>query len=112
MGDCGGGKADSGVGFAVVTAGVVLLGRKGGCEPGWEGRGRAVDAGTEEFCGGQPVIASQLCSVAEVVQDGKTGVLVEPGDRAQKMRWASTHPVKMEFMERQASVEYEKKYTP
>lgn len=36
----------------------------------------------EAFSRGVPVIASRLGSLAELVEDGKTGLLVEPGDAA------------------------------
>ena len=49
----------------------------------------------EAFATGTPVIASQVGSLAELVDDGITGLLAEPGDSAslaERMRWAIEHP--------------------
>jgi glycosyltransferase involved in cell wall biosynthesis len=44
----------------------------------------------EAFACGKPVIASKLGAMAELVEDGKTGLLFEPGnpeDLAEKIKW-------------------------
>lgn len=69
----------------------------------------------EAFACGLPVIASRLGAMAELIRDGETGLLFEPGnaeDLALKMRWAQTHPQEMVRMGRAARAEYESKYTP
>lgn len=62
-----------------------------------------------------PVIASRLGAMEEIVDDGRTGLLFEPGsheDLAAKIRWAWDHPIEMAQMGRNARREYELKYTP
>jgi len=69
----------------------------------------------EAFACGLPVIASRLGSMAEIVEDGVTGLFFEPGqatDLAAKMRWASAHSDEMRRMGLNARREYEAKYTP
>jgi glycosyltransferase involved in cell wall biosynthesis len=69
----------------------------------------------EAFANGLPVVASRLGSLPELVTDGETGVLFEPGnadDLAEKMAWAETHPGEMTRMGHAARKEYELKYTP
>lgn len=42
-----------------------------------------------------PVICTRVASMPEVVDDGKTGFIVEPGDRetlADRLRWMAAHP--------------------
>ncbi len=68
----------------------------------------------EAFACGVPVIASRLGSMAEIVQDGETGLhfaASDPEDLAAKVEWAWTHPREMEGMGRNARAEYEAKYT-
>jgi glycosyltransferase involved in cell wall biosynthesis len=68
----------------------------------------------EAFACGLPVIASNLGSMAEIVDDHRTGLLFEPGnaeDLAAKVRWASDHPEKMREYGMNARREYEQKYT-
>lgn len=68
----------------------------------------------EAFGSGLPVIASNLGSMAEIVDDHRTGLLFEPGnaaDLAAKVRWASEHPEKMREYGHNARQEYERKYT-
>ena len=68
----------------------------------------------ESFACGKPVIASKLGSMAEMIDDGKTGLLFEVGnseDLAKKINWASEHPVEMKQMGMNARKEYEEKYT-
>ena len=68
----------------------------------------------EAFACGLPVIASRLGAMAEIVEDGRTGLLFEPGnpeDLAAKVAWAWTHPKEMDEMGQEARREYEAKYT-
>ena len=68
----------------------------------------------ETFACGVPVIASRLGAMAEIVDDGRTGLHFEPGnseDLAAKVKWAWTHLDQMQQMGREARAEYEAKYT-
>ena len=68
----------------------------------------------EAFACGLPVIASRLGSLAEIVEDGRTGLLFGPGsaeDLALKMAWAEANPAAMRGMGQNARCEYEMKYT-
>ncbi|MFY9809937.1 glycosyltransferase [Aquabacterium sp.] len=67
----------------------------------------------EAFCMGLPVIASRLGGMAEIIEDGVTGLLFEPGhayDLAAKVKWAQSHPTEMTLMGRAARARYEKYY--
>ncbi|HJY84830.1 MAG TPA: glycosyltransferase family 4 protein, partial [Candidatus Binatia bacterium] len=69
----------------------------------------------EAFACGVPVIASRLGAIAEIVEDGHTGLLFQPGDLddlAAKVRWAVSHPEEMTRMGTKARQVYEIKYTP
>jgi glycosyltransferase involved in cell wall biosynthesis len=69
----------------------------------------------EAFATRLPVIASRLGSIAEIVQDGVTGLLFEPGnpiDLAEKVTWAWCHSAELNDMAVPARLEYESKYTP
>jgi glycosyltransferase involved in cell wall biosynthesis len=69
----------------------------------------------EAFAGGLPVVASRLGSMAEIVQDGVTGLHFEPGnaaDLAAKVERAWNHPEELACMGRAARTEYEAKYQP
>lgn len=69
----------------------------------------------EAYARGLPVIASRLGSLAEIVEDGVTGLHVEPGDAgdlAAKVRWAVDHPDRMHRMGWQAHRRYEERYSP
>jgi len=69
----------------------------------------------EAFACGLPAIASRQGAMAEIVEDGRTGLLFEPGnaeDLADKVAWALAHPQKMAEMGKEARREYEEKYTP
>jgi glycosyltransferase involved in cell wall biosynthesis len=53
--------------------------------------------------------------MVELVDDGRTGLLFEPGnadDLARKVQWAWEHPEEMRRMGEAARREYEQKYTP
>jgi len=69
----------------------------------------------ESFACGRPVIASRLGAMAELVADGRTGLLFEPGnasDLAAKVRWMVAHPEACREMGLAARREYEEKYSP
>ncbi len=69
----------------------------------------------EAFACGLPVIASRLGAMAEIVADGRTGLLFEAGSAAalaQTLAWAEAHPEQMQRMGENARREYEAKYTP
>jgi glycosyltransferase involved in cell wall biosynthesis len=68
----------------------------------------------EAFANGTPVIASRIGGIPELVEDGVTGLLVEPGNAAEwavKMQWALDHPERMAQMGRAARAAYEGRYT-
>lgn len=63
---------------------------------------------------GLPVIASRIGALAELIKDGETGLLFEPGnaeDLAHKMRWALANPQAMATMGRNARQQYEAEFT-
>jgi glycosyltransferase involved in cell wall biosynthesis len=69
----------------------------------------------EAFSRGLPVIASRLGAMAEIVEDGITGLHFrarDAADLAEKATWAAGHPVEMRQMGRNARETYLKKYTP
>jgi glycosyltransferase involved in cell wall biosynthesis len=44
---------------------------------------------------GAPVVATKVASLPEIVEDGKTGFVVEAGDRdalGERLRWLADHP--------------------
>jgi glycosyltransferase involved in cell wall biosynthesis len=64
---------------------------------------------------GLPIIASRLGAMAEVVEDGKTGLLFTPGnalDLREKVVWAFNNPARMREMGANARTVYEQKYSP
>jgi glycosyltransferase involved in cell wall biosynthesis len=68
----------------------------------------------EAFGCGLPVIASRIGALAELVQDGITGLLFEPGnaqDLADKLRWAQANSEHMAAMGRNARALYEAEFT-
>ena len=68
----------------------------------------------EAFACGLPVLASRIGALAELVEDGVTGLLVEPGNAAAwaaKMQWALENPERMAQMGRAARALYERRYT-
>ena len=79
---------------------------------GYEAFGMVV---VEAFASSLPVIASRLGSMAEIVREGETGLLFEPGNAAdltRKMAWAEANPAALREMGANARREYEAKYTP
>jgi glycosyltransferase involved in cell wall biosynthesis len=68
----------------------------------------------EAFACGVPVVATRLGVMAEIVEEGRTGLFFTPGDSddlSAKVRWAFTHPQEMAQMGRRARQEFEAKYT-
>ncbi len=60
------------------------------------------------------MLVSKLGSMAEVIEDGVTGLHVAPGDPADlaaKVRWAYDHPDAIAAMGRNARAIYEQRYT-
>lgn len=69
----------------------------------------------EAFAAGLPVIASRLGAMAELVDEGRTGLLFEPNnaaDLALKLRWVLAHPNEARVMGENARREFESKFTP
>jgi glycosyltransferase involved in cell wall biosynthesis len=69
----------------------------------------------EAFACGLPVIASRLGALAEIVEDGVTGLLCEPGDAQalqQKMSWALSHHGAMRLMGAAARSQHARLYAP
>ena len=69
----------------------------------------------EAFASGVPVVASGMGAMAEIIDDGRTGLHFRPGDPedlAAKIEWAADHPAEMARMRREARSEYVSKYTP
>lgn len=69
----------------------------------------------EAYSCGLPVIASRLGAMAELVDDGVTGLLFTVGDAqdlADKLAWAEAHPEEMRRMGRAARQRYLERYTP
>ncbi len=68
----------------------------------------------EAFACGLPIIASRLGSLAELVEDGKTGILVEPGNASElskKIRWCFENPMEIERMGHNARRVFGEKYS-
>ena len=69
----------------------------------------------EAFACKVPVIASRLGAMAELIEDGQTGLLFDPGsavDLAAKIKWAEANRKHMREMGENARIVYESKYTP
>lgn len=67
----------------------------------------------EAFATGTPVICSRIGSLAEIVDDGVTGLLADPHDAdglAERLHWAVAHPQEMREMGCNARREYEAKF--
>ena len=78
----------------------------------YEGMPRTI---IESFSQGTPVISSNIGSMTEMVEHGRTGLHFESGnaqDLADKIIWSMEHPAEMNRMGRNARAEYEAKYTP
>jgi glycosyltransferase involved in cell wall biosynthesis len=69
----------------------------------------------EAFASGLPVIGSRLGALAEIIDDGHTGLLFETGSAAalaEKMRWALANPQLVSRMGENARAEYDARFTP
>ncbi len=69
----------------------------------------------EAFGAGLPVIASRIGALAELVEDGVTGLLFEPGDAGDLARvlcWARDNPLRMAQMGANARDRFDELYTP
>jgi glycosyltransferase involved in cell wall biosynthesis len=69
----------------------------------------------EAFACGLPVIASRVGALAEIIDDGKTGLLFALGsadELARKIAFAQSNPKAMREMGENARAEYEANYTP
>ncbi len=61
-----------------------------------------------------PVIASAIGGFDEIVEDGRTGLLFQPGnakDLERKMQWANSHPEAMNEMGHNARKMYQERYS-
>jgi len=68
----------------------------------------------EAFAAGLPVVASRLGAMAEIVDEGRAGLLFEPAnpvDLVTKVEYAWVHPREAGKMGREARRKYEEKYT-
>jgi glycosyltransferase involved in cell wall biosynthesis len=68
----------------------------------------------QAYACGVAVIAPRHGAMAEIVQDGVTGLHFQPGssdDLAAKLEWALSNPAALEDMGRAARAQYEAKYT-
>jgi glycosyltransferase involved in cell wall biosynthesis len=69
----------------------------------------------ESFARGTPVVASDLGSMRELIQPGRTGALFDPGDPdslARTIVWLRENPTALAQMRREARHEYLSKYDP
>lgn len=67
----------------------------------------------EAYASGTPIIVSGIGSLAELVEGGVTGLVVEPGSAAEladRIRWAVDHPAEMRAMGRNARLRYLGRY--
>jgi glycosyltransferase involved in cell wall biosynthesis len=67
----------------------------------------------EAYATGTPVIASRIGSLAEVVEDGVTGLLARPDDAedlARQIRWAVEHPTEMARFGANARARFEARF--
>jgi len=68
----------------------------------------------EAWASGLPVIASRLGAMADLIEDGVTGLLFEAGNAqalADRLRWAQAHPEALAAMGQRARQHYEAHYT-
>jgi glycosyltransferase involved in cell wall biosynthesis len=67
----------------------------------------------EAFASGTPVIASHIGSLAELIEDGVTGLLAKPNDAvalADRIQWAIDNPDEMRRMGLNARRRYEERF--
>jgi glycosyltransferase involved in cell wall biosynthesis len=68
----------------------------------------------EAYACGLPVIASRIGALADLVTDGVTGLLFDPGnppELAKKLLWAQQHPAEMAQMGCKSRAKYEAEFT-
>ena len=68
----------------------------------------------EAYACGKPVITSRLGAMAELVEDGRTGLLCEPGNPealAEKIQWMTEHETECIKMGKNSRRVFEEKYT-
>jgi len=68
----------------------------------------------EAFAHGLPIVASRLGAMKEIVEEGVTGLLFEPGnveDLVAKVCWMNEHPDECRQMGHNARGEFERNYT-
>jgi glycosyltransferase involved in cell wall biosynthesis len=68
----------------------------------------------EAYAVGLPVVASDLGSMSSLVDPGRTGLHVRPGDPIDlidKVEWTLMHPANLERMRGEARAEFEGRYT-
>jgi glycosyltransferase involved in cell wall biosynthesis len=68
----------------------------------------------QAFATGLPVVASGHGSLAEIVDNGRTGLLFEPGDAGaltDRLEWAAAHPFELRLLGAEARSEFELRYT-
>lgn len=69
----------------------------------------------EAFAAGLPVIAPNVGSIPELVDDGRTGILFAAGDRddlARAVAWAAANPRRMHTMGANARAAYDRLHAP
>jgi glycosyltransferase involved in cell wall biosynthesis len=68
----------------------------------------------ESFAAGTPVVAADIGAVAEMVDDGRTGLLFRPGDArhlTEQVKRVLSRPEQYAKMRREARAEFETKFT-
>lgn len=68
----------------------------------------------EAFAKGTPVLTSKIGALAELVENGRTGLHFNPGDlddMVEKIKWAISNQDQLKKMRRNARTEFEHRYT-
>ncbi len=68
----------------------------------------------EAFAAATPVVAADIGAIAELVEEGRTGLRFRPGDPthlAAQVEWLLSHPEEHKRMRREARSEFEARYT-
>ncbi|OPX18432.1 hypothetical protein BXT86_01140 [candidate division WOR-3 bacterium 4484_100] len=69
----------------------------------------------ETFASGRPVVGAKIGGIPELIKEGETGLLFEPGnteDLAEKIRWMFEHPAEREKMGQRAREYVLQEYNP